>query len=88
VNFQVTVLKILITYPDGFAPMAELKRDMAILAASGRDWADRSRRLADRLPNLDIFADGLVTRENGGWKISEKGRAAVLIMERRPNEPQ
>lgn len=31
-NFQVTVLKILVSYPDGFAVMADLKRDMAILA--------------------------------------------------------
>ena len=87
-NFQVTVLKILVAYPDGFASIAELKRDMAILAASGRDWADRSRRLAARLPDLDIFVDGLVTRETGGWKISEKGRAAVLLMERRSAEPE
>jgi hypothetical protein len=36
VNFQVTVLKILVSYPDGFAAMADLKRDMAILATSGR----------------------------------------------------
>jgi len=30
VNFQVTVLKILVSYTDGFALMADLKRDMAI----------------------------------------------------------
>ncbi len=40
-NFQVTVLKILVSYPDGFAVMEDLERDMAILAASGPDWADR-----------------------------------------------
>jgi hypothetical protein len=34
VNFQVTVLKILVSYPDGFAVMADLKRDMAILATN------------------------------------------------------
>ena len=44
VNFQVTVLKILVSYPDGFAVMADLKRDMVILATSGRDWADRTKR--------------------------------------------
>jgi hypothetical protein len=55
VNFQVTVLKILVAYPDGFALMADLKRDMAILATSGRDWADRTKRLAARVPDLDIF---------------------------------
>jgi hypothetical protein len=26
--------------------MDDLKRDMAILATSGRDWADRTKRLA------------------------------------------
>lgn len=31
VNFQVTVLKILVSYPGGFAVIADLKRDMAIL---------------------------------------------------------
>lgn len=54
-NFQVTVLKILVSYPDGFAPMAELKSDMAILATSGRDWAERTKRMVARVPNLDIF---------------------------------
>ena len=28
-NFQVTVLKILVSYPDGFAVMEDLKRDMS-----------------------------------------------------------
>lgn len=45
-NFQVTVLKVLVSYPDGFAVMADLKRDMAILATSGRDWAERTKRSA------------------------------------------
>jgi len=48
VNFHVTVLKILVSYPDGFAVMEDLKRDMAILATGGREWADRTRRLAAR----------------------------------------
>lgn len=48
-NFQVTVLKILVSYPDGFAVMEDLKRDMAILATSGREWADRTSRLAARV---------------------------------------
>ncbi|MGY4503868.1 hypothetical protein ACVWYH_007825 [Bradyrhizobium sp. GM24.11] len=56
-NFQVTVLKILVSYPDGFAVMADLKRDMAILATSGQDWADRTKRLAARVPDLEhLFA--------------------------------
>lgn len=43
-NFQVTVLKILVSYPDGFAVMADLKRDMAILATSKRDRVERTKR--------------------------------------------
>lgn len=83
-NFQVTVLKILVSYRDGFATMADLKRDMAILATSGADWAERTKRLAARVPELDIFSQRLVTRENGGWKITERGRSFLALMEARP----
>jgi hypothetical protein len=86
VNFQVTVLKILVSYPDGFAVMADLKRDMAILATSGRDWVERTKRLAARVPDLDIFSQGLVERLNGGWRITEKGRVVLEFMEARPRE--
>lgn len=87
-NFQVTVLKILVSYPGGFAVLADLKRDMAILATSGRDWAERTKRLASRIPDLDIFSQGLVERESGGWKITEKGRAALEFLEARPGTDQ
>jgi hypothetical protein len=83
VNFQVTVLKILVSYPDGFAVMDDIKRDMAILATSGRDWADRTRRLAARVQDLDIFSQGLVDRESGGWKITDTGRTVLEFMEAR-----
>jgi hypothetical protein len=82
-NFQVTVLKVLVSYPDGFAVMDDLKRDMAILATSGRDWADRTRRMAARVPDLDIFSQGLVERISGGWKIMARGRAVLEVMEAR-----
>ncbi|WP_298376869.1 hypothetical protein [uncultured Bradyrhizobium sp.] len=83
-NFQVTVLKVLVSYPDGFAMMADLKRDMAILATSGCDWTERTKRLAGRVPELDIFSQGLVERLNGGWRITEKGCAVLEVMETRP----
>jgi hypothetical protein len=83
VNFQVTVLKVLVSYPDGFAAMADLKRDMAILATSGRDWAERTKRLAARVPDLDIFSQGFIERMNGGWRVTDKGRAVLEIMEAR-----
>ncbi|QOG16358.1 MULTISPECIES: hypothetical protein [Bradyrhizobium] len=85
-NFQVTVLKILVSYPDGFAVMADLKRDMAILATSGRDWAERTKRLAARVAVLDIFSQGLIERLKGGWRITEKGRAVLEFMEAKPGE--
>lgn len=81
-NFQVTVLKILISYPSGFATLDDLKRDMAILATSGRDWGERTKRLASRVSDLNIFSQGLVVRENGGWRITEEGRAILAVMEK------
>jgi hypothetical protein len=88
VNFQVTVLKILVSYPDGFAVMSDLKRDMAILATSGRDGAERTKRLATRVPDLDIFSQGLVERLNGGWRITDRGRTVLERMENRSSGPQ
>ncbi|MGL3106945.1 hypothetical protein [Bradyrhizobium sp. BR 1432] len=87
-NFQVTVLKILVSYPDGFAVMEDLKRDMAILATSGRDWADRTKLLAARVPGLDIFSQRLVERISGGWMITAKGRDVLEFMEARPAAPE
>lgn len=87
-NFQVTVLKILVSYPQGFAVMADLKRDMAILATSGPEWAERTKRLAARVPGLDIFSDGLVERQNGGWKITVRGRVVLETMEARRGQDE
>lgn len=87
-NFQVTVLKILVSYLGGFAGMADLKRDMAILATSGPDWAERTKRLAARVPDLDIFSQGLIERMNGGWRITDKGRAVLEVMEARHPVPE
>ncbi|WP_340672716.1 hypothetical protein [Bradyrhizobium ottawaense] len=87
-NFQVTVPKVLVSYPDGFAVMADLTRDMAILATSGQDWSERTKRLAARVPDLDIFSQGLIERMNGGWRITDKGRAVLEIMEARPAPAQ
>jgi hypothetical protein len=82
-NFQVTVLKVLESYPGGFAVMADLKRDVALLATSGSDWSDRTKRLAARVPDLDIFTQHLVDRIDGGWRITEKGRLVLNEMESR-----
>jgi hypothetical protein len=78
VNFQVTVLKVLASYPDGFASLNDLKHDMAILATSGKDWTERTKRLAARLPNLEIFSQGLVVRLEDGWRITQRGRSVLV----------
>ena len=84
VNFQVTILKVLVSYPDGFATLADVKRDVAILATSGREWSERTTKLAARLPGLEIFAQALVERRDGGWRITDAGRSALELMERKP----
>lgn len=61
--------------------MAELKRDMAILATSGPEWAERTARMAARVPNLDIFSQKLIERTNSGWRITDEGRAVLDLME-------
>jgi hypothetical protein len=82
VNFQVTILKVLVSYPGGFASLADVKRDVAILVTSGRDWSDRTTRLAARIPGLEICAQGLVERKDGGWRITDAGRSALDLMEK------
>ena len=68
--------------------MDDIKRDMAILATSGREWSDRTKRLAARVPDLEFFSQGLVDRESGGWKITEKGRTVLELMEARTSVDQ
>jgi hypothetical protein len=80
-NFQVTILKVLVSYPDGFASLADLKRDIAILTTSGKDWSERTKRLAARIPSLSIFSQDLVERLEGGWRITEQGRSVLDMME-------
>jgi hypothetical protein len=88
VNFQVTVLKVLVSYPDGWASLADLKRDVAILATSGREWSERTSRLAAGIPGLEIFSQGLVERRDGGWRITSAGRTAVGMMETKQTAPE
>lgn len=40
--------------------------------------------MAARVPDFDIFSQGLVTREDGGWKITTKGRLVLEFVEARP----
>jgi hypothetical protein len=80
VNFQVSILKVLSSYPNGVATHAQLKRDVEILATSGRDWAIHSKRLAAEFPSLDIFSLKLVERYSFGWRLTKKGFIMVEMM--------
>jgi len=81
VNFQVSVLKVLSSYPNGLAKHADMKRDLAFLATSGADWADYSKRLGAAFPSLDIFTLGMVQRSSFGWRLTSKGAIALQMME-------
>jgi hypothetical protein len=81
VSFQITVLKVLAGHPEGRATLAELRRAVAILISSGKDWTDRTKRLATRAPGLDIFSQSLVLRDNLGWQITFAGRTLLAALE-------
>jgi len=81
VSFQITVLKVLAGHPDGRASLADLRRCVGILISSGSDWTNRTRRLAERAPKLDIFSDRLVVRDDTGWRITDKGGQFLASLE-------
>ena len=81
-SFQITVLKVLAGYPEGRASLADLRRAVAILISSGSDWTNRTKRLAARAPDLDIFSQSFVLRDNAGWQITDAGQAFLASVER------
>src|SRR5882757_3816352 len=81
VSLQVAILKVLSSYPDGRATLKAMNADLALLNTSGRDWADRIRRLAAWVPDLDIFSQRFVLRSDAGWQITEEGRSFLVSLE-------
>lgn len=80
-SFQVTVLKVLAGQSGGWLSLAELRRDVAVLISSGPEWTDRTKRMAGRAPDLEIFGQALVIRERGGWQITAEGRKLLVSIE-------
>jgi hypothetical protein len=78
VSFQITILKVLAGHPGGRASVTDLTRYVSILMSSGSDWTDRMRRVAARAPQLEIFADSFVLRDDRGWSITDSGRQSRL----------
>ena len=80
-SFQITVLKVLAGHPEGRASLTDLRRAVGILISSGPDWTDRTKRLAARAPDLDIFSQSFVLRDHAGWQITDAGRAFLAFVE-------
>jgi hypothetical protein len=81
VSIQVAILKVLASHGSGRATLASLKRDIAILSTSGPDWTARLKRLAGRVPVIDIFGSGHVLRDDEGWQITPSGRDFLRALE-------
>ena len=81
VSIQVAILKVLASHGSGRATLASLKRDIVILSASGPDWNARIKRLARRVPAIDIFGAGYVLRDDEGWQITSAGREFLAALE-------
>ena len=80
-SIQVAILKVLASHGSGRATLGSLKRDVAILSASGPDWNARLKRLARRAPAIDIFGCGYVLRDDEGWEITAAGRDFLRALE-------
>jgi hypothetical protein len=72
---------VLAGQPEGRASLGDLKRAVAILISSGPDWTERTKRLAARAPNLDIFSQSFVLRDEAGWQITNAGIAFLAAIE-------
>jgi hypothetical protein len=81
VSFQITVLKVLAGHPEGRACVADLTRHVSILMSCGSEWTDRTKRLASRAPELDIFGSAYVLRDDSGWRITDIGRQFLDYLE-------
>lgn len=80
-SIQVAILKVLASHGNGRATLASLKRDLVVLTASGNDWSARLRRLAGRVPSIDIFGSGYVLCDREGWQITPEGRDFLDALE-------
>ena len=80
-SIQVAILKVLASHGNGRATLASLRRDVVILTASGGEWSARLKRLAGRVPSIDIFGSGYVHRDHDGWEITAEGRDFLRALE-------
>jgi hypothetical protein len=81
VSIQVAILKVLASHGNGRATLASLRHDIVVLTASGSDWSARLKRLAGRVPSIDIFGSGYVLHDREGWEITAEGREFLRTLE-------
>jgi hypothetical protein len=82
VSLQVAILKVLSGHPGGRASVAAINADLAILNGFN-DFTERMKRLAAIAPDIDIFRQRLVMRDDGGWQITDAGREFLRLIEPR-----
>ncbi|QOZ21373.1 aminoacyl-tRNA deacylase [Bradyrhizobium sp. CCBAU 21365] len=71
----------MVSHVGGKATLDSLKHDLAILSSSGDDWHARIKRLASRVPELDIFSNRYVVRDVEGWEVTSAGREFLRALE-------
>lgn len=84
-SLQLSILKVLDGCSGGRASLPELKRIIGLLTTSGPEWEARMKRLAARAPQLDIFGQRLVRRDEAAWSITDQGRAFLSELEAKPD---
>lgn len=80
-SLQIAILKVLSSHATRRASVAAIKADLAILCSSGREWTQMLKQLSSRAPELDIFGQGLVLRDESGWQLTEAGAALLRLIE-------
>jgi len=81
VSFQLSILKILSGQQGGRASVEIVKQHLALYYSSGPEWAARMTRIASRAPDLDIYGQKLIERDDGCWTITARGRELLEKLE-------
>lgn len=85
-SLQMMILLVLSHHPGDRTTLTAMKADIGILVGS-RDFTARIRALGACFPDLDIFSQGYIVRDNAGWQITGVGREFLASIEISPNQP-
>jgi hypothetical protein len=79
VNFKLAILTVLANWPDRRATIDEIREEVGVIFANG-GHADSLRRLS-ALGDIDIFQNGLVSRNEEGFQITDAGLSLLQSLE-------